>query len=121
MKIIKRHKILCIVLVVILLLFGRFFYDRHFTPQRWADADPYRQRGYMVDSLLMQYDDLAGMTLDEVVDLLGDEYNAGSQVGTTPYFGRIYYAAGRRRALFPQYLSIQFQYGRVEEVRVFSD
>lgn len=121
MKVIKGHKKLCIALVVAFLLFGWRAYSSHFTPQGWTDADPYSQRGYLVKSLLEQYDNLFGMTLDEVEALLGNEYNAGSKVDNELCFGRIYYPAGRKRAIFPEYLVIQFEYGHVVEAKVIAD
>lgn len=67
---IKRHRWLSAFLIAAVLLLSWRQYDRHFTPERWAETD-ISHRGKLVDSLLKQYDGLVGMTQAEVEKLLG--------------------------------------------------
>lgn len=74
---IERHKRLIAFLLVAVLLLGWRQYDRHFTPERWADAGS-SHRGKLVGSLLRQYNGLEGMTRAEVEALLGEDASGGT-------------------------------------------
>jgi len=124
---IKRHKKLCICLVVIALFLGWRRYDGHFTPQRWAETDV-EYRGKLVNSLLEQYDGLKGMTRAEVEALLGPDTNGEQREDrlqpdgsweTTPML--VYRTDGRPWALVPEYLFIYLEDGRVAQAKLVAD
>ena len=119
---IKRHKRLGIFLIAALLLLAWRQYDRHFTPERWADTDISR-RGKLVESLMEQYNGLEGMTRGEVEALLGtddDEMRVRESGGDAAKIVLVY-AAGRPRAMFPEYLYISLENNRVVEARITAD
>ena len=123
----KRHKKLTIFLLLALLLLGWSRYDRHFTPQRWAETD-ISHRGKLVSSLLKQYDGLVGMTRAEVEELLGAD-TEGMQVeerllpdGSSEKIPLLVYAAGGRSWTgFPEFLLIYLEDNRVTEVKTVVD
>lgn len=122
----KRLKVICVLLVAALLFLGWRQYDRRFTPERWAETSISR-RGELVDSLLEQYDGLEGMTRAEVEELLGADIE-GDQMekrflpgGGSEKRSMLIYAAGRRWAVFPEYLYIYLDSDRVTEARVVAD
>ena len=119
---IKRHKRLGIFLVVALLLLAWRQYDRHFTPERWANTD-ISSRGKLAKSLMEQYDGLKGMTRGEVEALLGtddDEMQVRGSGGDASKTVLVY-AAGRPWAIFPEYLYVSLENNRVVEARVKAD
>ena len=122
----KRLKILSVLLAAALLFLGWRQYDRRFTPERWAETDISR-RGKLVDSLLEQSGGLEGMTRAEVEELLGADME-GNQMeerllpgGGSEVRAMLVYAAGRPWAIFPEYLYITLEDGRVADARVVAD
>ena len=117
----KRLKILSVLLAAALLFLGWRQYDRRFTPERWTETDISR-RGKLVDSLLEQYGGLEGMTRAEVEELLGADME-GNQMEERllPGGAMLVYAAGRPWAIFPEYLYITLEDGRVADARVVAD
>lgn len=122
MKWILAHKRLGIFLIAALLLLAWRQYDRHFTPERWADTDISR-RGKLVESLMEQYNGLEGMTRGEVEALLGtdDDEMRVRESGSDAAKIVLVYAAGRPRAMFPEYLYISLENNRVVEARITAD
>ena len=124
---IKRHRWLSAFLIAAVLLLGWRQYDRHFTPERWAETD-ISHRGKLVDSLLKQYGGLVGMTQAEVEELLGADTDE-MQVQETFYPDRssektpmlVYAAGGRPWAMFPEYLYVYLKDGRVTEAKIVAD
>lgn len=120
---IRRHKKLCIFLVISVLFLGWRRYDGNFTPERWAETD-ISHRGKLVDSLLKQYDGLVGMTRAEVEELLQSDME-GKQMEErldgrqTPML--VYPIGGRPWAAFPEYLFIYLENDRVTEARIVAD
>ena len=126
MKFVKRHRVLTICLILILSFWGWRTWDGHFTPERWVDT-PISQRGKLVDSLLEQYDGLVGMSREEVEALLGGDTPGEQRVETRTYEGTteqralVYAAGGRPWAMFPEYLYIYLEDGRVTGARLVAD
>ena len=124
---IKRHKRLSAFLLIAVLLLGWRQYDRHFTPERWAETD-IGHRGKLVNSLLEQYNGLEGMTRAEVEELPGAD-TEGMQVretyhpdGTRERVPELVYAAGGRSWTgFPEYLCISLENDQVVDVRIIVD
>ena len=121
---IKQHKKFMIFLVLVTLFLGWRRYDRHFTPQRWAETD-IDHRGKLVRNLLMQYN-LEGMTQEEVEALLGTDGRRVQEIlhpGENPekIFSMTYAAGGRPGAIFPEYLSISLVDGRVIQAILVPD
>lgn len=123
---IKSHRLIAFFMVALLFL-GWRQYDRHFTPERWAEAD-IGHRGKLVDSLLEQYNGLEGMTRAEVEELLGADIE-GDQMeerflpggGSEKRSMLIYAVGGRPWALFPEYLYFTLENGRVAEAKIVAD
>ena len=126
MKFVKRHRVLTVCLILILAFWGWRTWDGHFTPERWADT-PISQRGKLVDSLLEQYDGLVGMSREEVVALLGgDTPGDQREESLTPEGNQMrdllaYRAGGRPWAMFPEYLFVYLQDGRVVGAELVAD
>ena len=126
MRFLRRHRGLCAALLLVLALWGWQRWDGHFTPERWAETGE-ASRGKLVDSLLDQYDSLAGMSREEVEALLGPD-TPGEQWAErlTPAGSRtesllVYRAGGRPWAMFPEYLFVYLENGRVTEARLVAD
>ena len=83
--------------------------------------------GKLVDSLLEQYDGLAGMSQGEVEALLGSDTPGGQREEALTPEGRevrpllVYRAGGRPWAMFPEYLFVYLENGRVTEARLVAD
>ncbi len=96
-------KRLTLLIGLVLLLGGVFFYRHHFTPDRWAGL---RNRGNLVGSLLRQYDGLTGLDESALDGLLG-------HVDTEPWQGearRCYWiGGGRGLKWFPEYMVVYFK------------
>ena len=122
----KRHRGLCAVLLLVLALWSWLTWDGHFTPERWAQTEA-RERGKLVVSLLEQYDGLAGMSQEEVVALLGgDTPGEQREESLTPEGNQmrdllVYRAGGRPWAMFPEYLFVYLQDGRVVGAELVAD
>ena len=112
--------------ILVLAFWGWRTWDGHFTPERWADT-PISQRGKLVDSLLEQYDGLVGMSREEVEALLGGDTPGEQRVETRTYEGTteqralVYAAGGRPWAMFPEYLYVYLEDGRVTGARLVAD
>lgn len=126
MSVIKRHKKIVVLLVLILGFVLWKAWDGHFTPERWAKTDG-DQRGKLVHSLLEQYNGLVGMSQAEVEALLGSDAD-GEQVeeqltteGSTVRPLLVYQAGGRPWAMFPEYLFIYLEDGYVTEAKLIAD
>lgn len=126
MSVIKRHKKIVVVLVLVLEFFLWKNWDRHFTPEHWAKTDG-DQRGKLVHSLLEQYNGLVGMSRAEVEALLGGDTD-GEQMeerlttgGSTTRPLLVYRAGGRPWAMFPEYLFVYLEDGYVTEAKVIAD
>lgn len=123
----KRHKKLVVFLLLAVLFLGWRRYDRHFTPQRWAETD-IDHRGKLVNSLLKQYDGLVGMTREEVEELLDADAD-GEQIeerllpdGSSEKVPMLVYEIGGRPwAVFPELLFIYLEDDRVVDVKIFAD
>ena len=126
MHFVKRHRGLCAVLLLVLALWGWQTWDGYFTPERWAQTEA-RERGKLVVSLLEQYDGLAGMSQEEVVALLGGDIPGDQrEESLTPEGNRMrdllaYRAGGRPWAMFPEYLFVYLQDGRVVGAELVAD
>ena len=111
MSVIKRHKKIVVVLVLILGFFLWKTWDGHFTPERWAETDG-DQRGKLVHSLLEQYNGLVGMSQAEVEALLGGDTDGEQMEERLTTEGSairpllVYRAGGRPWAMFPEYLFV---------------
>lgn len=124
---IKRHKWLSVALIAAILYLGWSRYDSRFTPERWAETS-FSRRGKLVRSLLKQYDGLEGMTRAEVEELLGSD-TEGMQVrevlrpdGSTEKTPMLVYAVGGRPgAVFPEYLFVYLEDGRVTAAELVAD
>jgi len=103
----KRRRLLA-ALCAVLLLSGIFLLRHHFTPQRWQSQ---RDRGNLVNSLLYQYDDLSGMTAEEVAALLGEPTSAATETAHYYWIG-----SGRGLEWFPEYMVVRYADGRVWQV-----
>lgn len=122
-----RHKKYAIFLILAALFLGWRRYDRHFTPQRWAETD-IDHRGKLVNSLLKQYDGLVGMTREEVEQLL-DADTDGEQIaerllpdGNSEKIPMLVYEVGGRPwAFFPEFLYIYLEDDRVAEAKIVAD
>lgn len=126
MSVIKRHKKIVVVLVLVLGFFLWKTWDGHFTPERWAKTDG-DQRGKLVHSLLEQYDGLVGMSRADVEALLGGD-TEGEQTeeqltpeGSTARPLLVYRAGGRPWAMFPEYLFVYLEDGYVTEAKLIAD
>ena len=120
---IKRHKKMVVFLAAVLVFLAWRSYDHHFTPERWSRMDEW-DRYKVVDSLLEQYDDLVGMSAEEVVALLGgDTEGEQSEEQLTPQGSQITellaYPLGGR--MFPTYLLVYLEDGRVTGNRILVD
>ena len=120
---IKKHKKMVVFLAAVLVFLAWHSYDHHFTPERWAKMDEW-DRYKVVDSLLEQYDDLVGMSAEEVVALLGgDTEGEQSEEQLTPQGSQITellaYPLGGR--MFPTYLLVYLEDGRVTGSRILVD
>ena len=130
MNLIRKYKKTTAFFLLIAALWCWRAYDGHFTPQRWAKTD-IDQRGRLVNSLLRQYDGLAGMEGEEVVALLGWDWDAeiASHPPTPDYPQRFFYGTytlmypvgGRPWAIFPEYLHVYLEDGRVTEAQLIAD
>ena len=125
MRFLRRHRGLCAALLL-LALWGWQRWDGHFTPERWAETDE-ASRGKLVNSLLDQYDGLVGMSQGEVEALLGPD-TPGEQRAErlTPAGSRtesllVYRAGGRPWAMFPEYLFVYLEDGRVARTELWVD
>ena len=122
-----RHKKFTIFVIVVALFLGWRRYDRHFTPQRWAETD-IDHRGKYVKSLLKQYDGLVGMTRAEVEELLNADTD-GKQMeerllpdGSSEKIPMLVYEIGGRPwAAFPEFLFIYLADDRVTEAKIVAD
>ena len=126
MSVIKRHKKIVVLLVLVLGFVLWKTWDGHFTPERWAKTDG-DQRGKLVHSLLEQYNGLVGMSQAEVEALLGGDAD-GEQIeerltteGSTVRPLLAYQAGGRPWAMFPEYLFIYLENGYVTEAKLIAD
>ena len=112
--------------LLLLAFWGWRTWDGHFTPERWAETDE-DHRGKLVDSLLEQYDGLAGMSQEEVVALLGGDIPGDQrEESLTPEGNRMrdllaYRAGGRPWAMFPEYLFVYLKDGRVVGAELVAD
>ena len=83
--------------------------------------------GKLVESLLEQYDGLVGMSREEVAALLGGDTPGEQRVETRTYEGTteqralVYAAGGRPWAMFPEYLYVYLEDGRVTGARLVAD
>ena len=124
----KRHKKFMIFLILVVLFLGWSRYDRHFTPQRWAETD-LDHRGRLVNSLLRQYNGLVGMTREEVEELLGTDPDRRRVVeerllpdGSSEKIPMLVYEIGGRSWTgFPEFLFIYLEDERVVETKIFTD
>lgn len=124
---IKRHKWLSAFLLIAVLLLGWRQYDRHFTPERWADAGS-SHRGKLVGSLLRQYNGLEGMTRAEVEALLGEDASGGTAYeerllpgGGSQVRSMLVYPADRPGPAWPMYLYVYLENDRVTEAKFVAD
>lgn len=122
-----RHKKFTLFLLLAVLFLGWRRYDRHFTPQRWAETDIYH-RGKLVNSLLKQYNGLVGMTREEVEALL-DTDTDGEQIeerllpdGSSEKIPMLVYEVdGRSWTGFPEFLLIYLEDDRVVGTQIVVD
>ena len=115
MSVIKRHKKIVVVLVLVLGFFLWKTWDGHFTPERWAKTDG-DQRGKLVHSLLEQYDGLEGMDLAEVQALLGEHPYTREDPEVGMYRDGYYIGAGRENSGREEVMVLQFRDGEVIRV-----
>ena len=126
MKLVKRHRVLAACLLLALAYWGWRAWDGHFTPERWAQTEE-GDRGKLVESLLEQYDDLTGMTRSEVEELLGPDMPGEQREQALTPEGDwvrpllVYRAGGRPWAMFPEYLYVYLEDGRVTGARLVAD
>ena len=112
--------------LLLLAFWGWRAWDGHFTPERWAETDE-AHRGKLVDSLLDQYGELVGLSRGEVEALLGPDTPGGQREEALTPEGRevrpllVYRAGGRPWAMFPEYLFIYLEDGRVTGARLVAD
>ena len=119
----KQHKRLGIFLLAVILFWGWGRYDSRFTPQRWAETD-LNHRGKMVKDLLKQYNGLEGMTRTEVEELLGgvsSEHQMAERLDGKQTPMLVYPIGGRHWAVFPEFLFVYLEDGRVTKVQIVAD
>ena len=121
MRWLNRHKSILLVLAAAAVLGAWWRYDHHFTPERWQAAD---RRDRLVRSLVRQYD-LTGMTREGVETLLGPDDEGFQRAAelrpdggwaVTPML--LYSLGGRPWGLYPDYLELYLEGGRVARVEL---